>query len=65
MDKLNENASTIEIITKVNEIIDYIEKWRTSILEEEIREIRYQTASDKFFREELLPVLGKMYDVIQ
>lgn len=57
MDRLPLNASQEDIVNKINEIINDIEKYRISLLEEEIRRIQHQTENDKFFREVILPAL--------
>ena len=58
MERLNENATNEEIINKVNEIIECIYKCQMSMLEDEIRRVRYKQESDIFFRERILPILG-------
>ena len=58
MKLLSENATNEEIIAKINEIIEYIEKWQMNMIEEEIRRLRYRQESDKFFEESILPIIG-------
>lgn len=58
MKKLDKSVSNEEIIDKINEIITYIEKWQISMLEDEIRRLRYKQESDIFFNEKILPIVG-------
>lgn len=58
MKRLDKSASNEEIINKINEIITYIEEWQISMLEDEIRKLRYKQESDTFFREKILPIVG-------
>lgn len=64
MKPLNENATNEEIVNKINEIIDYIYKWQMSMLEEEIRKLKYRQERDKFFEDCILPHAGG-HNVIQ